>query len=42
VPVLTSAAQTLGLVSGERVDAELTLAEQAQGKRPSVWVVLAR
>src|SRR5262249_21845522 len=37
-PVLISAAQTLGLVSG---DAELTLAEQAQGKRPSVWVVLA-
>src|SRR5262245_8779513 len=31
-----------GLVSGVRVDAKLTLAQQAQGRRPSVLVVLAR
>ncbi len=42
VPVLTSAAAALGLVSGVRIDGEITPQLAADGKRPSLWVVLAR
>jgi SAM-dependent methyltransferase len=42
VPVLTSAAAALELVSGVRLDGDLTPDQIAAGKRPSIWVVLAR